>query len=127
MKKHWKAVLLWAVLLLGTLSGCFFRSPEDLYQSPEPPADYQNLTQKIRDVKNGLAQEYGVAEVDDISVIAGDNTALIQLQDMDGDGQRETAVTFFRVPAPLDDYRRVDERDFGSPHRRPGASGDRTV
>lgn len=98
MKKHWKAVLLWAVLLLGTLSGCFFRSPEDLYQSPEPPADYQNLTQKIRDVKNGLAQEYGVAEVDDISVIAGDNTALIQLQDMDGDGQRETAVTFFRVP-----------------------------
>ena len=68
MKKHWKAVLLWAVLLLGTLSGCFFRSPEDLYQSPEPPADYQNLTQKIRDVKNGLAQEYGVAEVDDMAL-----------------------------------------------------------
>ena len=36
--------------------------------------------------------------MEDTSVLSGDNTALIQLQDMDGDGQRETAVTFFRVP-----------------------------
>lgn len=39
-----------------------------------------------------------MTEVEDTSVLSGDNTALIQLQDMDGDGQRETAVTFFRVP-----------------------------
>ena len=36
-------------------------------------------------------------EVEDVSVMSGDNTALIQLQDLDRDGERETAVTFFRV------------------------------
>lgn len=100
MKKRWiSAGILTAMLaaLVLTLSGCFFRSPEELYQSPERSADYENLTQKIREVKDGLAQEYGVPEVEDTSVLSGDNTALIQLQDMDGDGQRETAVTFFRV------------------------------
>lgn len=100
VKNRWiSAAGLAALLMVLTLvlSGCFFRSPEELYQSPERSADYENLTQKIREVKDSLAQEYGV-EVDDTSVISGDNTALIQLQDMDGDGQRETAVTFFRVP-----------------------------
>lgn len=99
MKNKWiSAGVLTAMLmaLMLVLSGCFFRSPEELYQSPERSADYENLTQKIREVKDSLAQEY--VEVDDTSVISGDNTALIQLQDMDGDGQRETAVTFFRVP-----------------------------
>lgn len=95
LKKYWLsgAVLL---LLLLTLSGCFFREPEDLYQSPEQSADYLSLTQTIRNVKDSLAQEYGV-EVEDVSVVSGDNTALIQLQDLDRDGERETAVTFFRV------------------------------
>lgn len=47
LKKYWLsgAVLL---LLLLTLSGCFFREPEDLYQSPEQSADYLSLTQTIR-------------------------------------------------------------------------------
>lgn len=101
MKNRWiSAGVLAAVLMALTLilSGCFFRSPEELYQSPERSADYENLTQKIQEVKGKLAQEYGVTEVEDTSVLSGDNTALIQLQDMDGDGQRETAVTFFRVP-----------------------------
>ena len=84
-------------LLLTALSGCFFRAPEDLYQSPERSADYLSLTQTIQAVKNSLSQEYGV-EVEDISVMSGSNTALIQLQDLDGDNERETAVTFFRVP-----------------------------
>lgn len=101
MKNRWISAAVLAAMLMALMlvpSGCFFRSPEELYQSPERSADYENLTQKIREVKDSLAQEYGMAEVDDTSVIAGDNTALIQLQDMDGDGQRETAVTFFRVP-----------------------------
>lgn len=100
MKNRWISTGVLAAMLMAlvlVLSGCFFRSSEELYQSPERSADYENLTQKIREVKDSLAQEYGV-EVDDTSVLSGDNTALIQLQDMDGDGQRETAVTFFRVP-----------------------------
>lgn len=101
MKHRWSSAGILTGLLVAlvlTLSGCFFRAPEELYQSPERSADYDNLTQKIREVKSSLAQEYGSVEVEDTSVISGDNTALIQLQDMDGDGQRETAVTFFRVP-----------------------------
>ena len=101
MKNRWISAGVLAAMLMAltlVLSGCFFRSSEELYQSPERSADYENLTQKIREVKGKLAQEYGVTEVEDTSVLSGDNTALIQLQDMDGDGQRETAVTFFRVP-----------------------------
>ena len=97
MKKRWSWAALWLPFLLLSLTGCFFRSPEDLYQSPQRSADYLSLTQTIATVKNSLSQEYGV-EVEDISVMSGSNTALIQLQDMDGDGERETAVTFFRVP-----------------------------
>ena len=97
MKRHWSAGLFWLAVLVLTLSGCFFRAPADLYQSPEQSADYLSLTQTIRNAKNALSQEYGV-EVEDISVMSGNNTALIQLQDMDGNGSSETAVTFFRVP-----------------------------
>lgn len=93
---RWMRAGLMAGLML-LLSGCLFRATEDLYQSPERSADYRSLTEEIKSVKDALAQEYGT-EVDDTSVITGDNTALIQLQDMDGDGVRETAVTFFRVP-----------------------------
>lgn len=97
MPKKWIFTPVWMFIMLFMLSGCFFRSPEDLYQSPERSADYLSLTQTVQAVKNGLSQTYGV-EVEDISVMSGSNTALIQLQDMDGDGERETAVTFFRVP-----------------------------
>ncbi len=97
MRKRWSAGLIWLAAVVLTLSGCFFSSPEGLYQSPEQSADYLSLTQTIRSAKNALSQEYGV-EVEDISVMSGNNTALIQLQDMDGDGTTETAVTFFRVP-----------------------------
>ena len=97
MRKHWAAGCVWLIVLVLALSGCFFRSPEDLYQSPEQSADYLSLTQSIRSVKDSLSQEFGV-EVEDISVMSGNNTALIQLQDLDGDGEKETAVTFFRVP-----------------------------
>ena len=97
MPKRWILGPVWLAMLLLALSGCFFRSPEDLYRSPERSADYLSLTQTIQAVKNSLSQEYGV-EVEDISVMSGSNTALIQLQDMDGNGERETAVTFFRVP-----------------------------
>ena len=97
MKRRKGLALLYGLFLSVILSGCFFRAPEDLYQSPERSADYLSLTQTIQSVKSSLSQEYGV-EVEDISVMSGNNTALIQLQDLDGDNERETAVTFFRVP-----------------------------
>ena len=97
VKMRWSLVGIWLTVWLLVLSGCFFQAPEDLYRSPEQSADYLSLTQTIRAVKDSLSQEYGV-EVEDISVMSGNNTALIQLQDLDGDGATETAVTFFRVP-----------------------------
>ena len=97
VKRRKGLALLYGLFLSVILSGCFFRAPEDLYQSPERSADYLSLTQTIQSVKSSLSQEYGV-EVEDISVMSGNNTALIQLQDLDGDNERETAVTFFRVP-----------------------------
>ena len=95
MKRN-AALLLLILVMALTLSGCLFSAPEDLYQSPERSADYLSLTQTIQNLKATLAQQYG-AEASDTSVMAGNNTAQIQLQDLDGDGLRETAVTFFRI------------------------------
>ena len=102
MPKRWILGPVWLAMLLLALSGCFFRSPEDLYRSPERSADYLSLTQTIQAVKNSLSQEYGV-EVEDISVMSGSNTALIQLQDMD-------ATESGRPPSPSSGYRRRTAR-----------------
>ena len=83
--------------MLLTLSGCLFRSPDDLYRQPEKSPGYEQLNAAIRAVRTGLETEFGV-RVEDVTIMAGDNTASIQLQDLDGDGLRESAVTFFRVP-----------------------------
>lgn len=48
-------------------------------------------------MKTGLEGQFGVS-CEDAVIVAGDNTASIQLQDLDGDGQRESAVAFIRVP-----------------------------
>ena len=82
--------------LLLVLTGCLFRSPEDLYRQPEKSAGYEQLNAAIRNVKTGLELELGV-KPEDANILAGDNTATIQLQDLDGDGRRESAVTFLRV------------------------------
>lgn len=95
MKK--RAVMLAIVLLLLLLSGCLFRSPDDLYRQPEKSPGYEQLNAAIRSVRTGLEGEFG-SRVEDVTIMAGDNTASIQLQDLDGDGLRESAVTFFRVP-----------------------------
>ena len=94
-KKIWWAAL--AALLCLTLTGCLFRAPEELYRPPEKSAGYEKLNAAIRQVRNGLEAEYGVA-AEDASIISGDNTATIQLQDLDGDGSRESAVAFLRLP-----------------------------
>ena len=94
-KKRTALALTLAVLL--TLSGCLFRSPDDLYRQPEKSPGYEQLNAAIRAARTGLEAEFGT-RVEDVTIMAGDNTASIQLQDLDGDGLRESAVTFFRVP-----------------------------
>ena len=96
MKRRWTALGLMMALIL-TLSGCLFRSPDDLYRQPETSPGYEQLNAAIRTVRTGLEAEFGV-RVEDVTIMAGDNTASIQLQDLDGDGLRESAVTVLRVP-----------------------------
>jgi len=85
------------LVMAALLSGCLFRSPDDLYRQPEKSPGYEQLNAAIRAVRTGLETEFAV-RVEDVTIMAGDNTASIQLQDLDGDGRRESAVTFFRVP-----------------------------
>lgn len=92
-----RAVLGLVLAMLLTLSGCLFRSPDDLYRQPEKSPGYERLNAAIRTVRTGLEAEFGT-RAEDVTIMAGDNTANIQLQDLDGDGLRESAVTFFRVP-----------------------------
>ena len=92
MKK--RAVMLGiALMMLTLLSGCLLRSPDDLYRQPEKSPGYEQLNAAIRAVRTGLEAEFGT-RVEDVTIMAGDNTANIQLQDLDGDGLRESAVTF---------------------------------
>lgn len=80
-------------LLLGlllTLSGCFSKSVDDLYCLPKAPQDYVELDAQISALREELGAEYA-------SPRSGSNTAPVQLQDLDGDGQAESVVTFFRV------------------------------
>ena len=79
------------------LTGCLFRPPDELYRRPERSAGYDQLAEAIRSVKTGLEGQFGVG-CEDAVIVSGDNTASIQLQDLDGDGQRESAVAFIRVP-----------------------------
>lgn len=96
MSRKWTHMALPVVLVL-LLSGCLFRSPDDLYRQPERSMGYEQLNTAIRTVRVGLESEFGV-QVEDASIMSGDNTANIQLQDLDGDGVRESAVTFLRMP-----------------------------
>lgn len=96
MGKKWVRLLLPAAMLM-LLSGCLFRPPDELYRRPEKSAGYDQLVSAIREVRTGLEAKYGVSGEDAV-IVSGENTATIQLQDLDGDGYRESAVAFIRVP-----------------------------
>lgn len=96
MDQKWLKTGLAAGLCL-LLTGCLFRSPSDLYEQPAKSAGYEQLNQTISDIKSGLEAEFGIG-VENAVIVSGDNTATIQLQDLDGDGERESAVTFLRLP-----------------------------
>lgn len=77
--------------MLLLLSGCLSQSGEDFYLVPQLPEDYLALQKTISQVMSTLgAAEYAAPS-------SGNNTQNIQLQDLDGDGEQESAVAFFRV------------------------------
>ena len=118
MKKKGKLLALCAAGVL-LLTGCLFRSPGDLYKLPEVPAGYAQLETAIRGVKQRLELETSTGT--EVSVImAGDNTATIQLQDLDGDGERESAITFIRVPGLDKPIKIFIFRQFGEQFRVTG-------
>ena len=88
------AVLIVSICLL--LSGCLPWSAEDSYKLPRPPQEYENLMSAVAAAKRELGAETG-ASVEELAPSAGDSTSTIQLLDMDGDEEQETAVTFFRL------------------------------
>lgn len=80
-----------ALVTLGLsllLSGCVFRSVDELYAVPAPPQDYEALQACLSEV---IAQggEYAAP-------LSGDLIQSVQLQDLDGDGRQE-AIAFFRI------------------------------
>ncbi len=90
MKK--RAVGLWgmALMLCLLLTGCFFRTVDELYAIPQPPKDYEALQERLGEV---VAQggEYAAP-------LTGEMIQSVQLQDLDGDGRQE-AIAFFRMPS----------------------------
>ncbi len=89
MKKTALQLILCLGLLL-TLSGCFFKTADELYALPELPEAYKQLQIKLDEVMGELDAEYAAP-------LTGSNTATVQLQDLDGDGEAEATVAFFRV------------------------------
>ena len=95
MRHKLRLITLTAALSL-LLTGCFSWSAEDSYKLPQASADYESLTRAVSQTKRELATEYSTT-VEDVPPSAGDNTSTVQLLDMDGDGEQETAVSFLRV------------------------------
>ena len=79
-----------ALGMLFLLSGCLSQSGENMYALPQLPDEYLELQETITQVMKELGAEYAAPS-------SGSNVQTIQLQDLDGDGQRESAVAFFRV------------------------------
>ena len=75
-------VLLAALGLAAALSGCMFASsPEDLYSLPKLPEEYVDLEQELAVLVNN-GYEYAAPT-------GGENIQLVQMVDIDGDGEDE--------------------------------------
>lgn len=79
-----------AAALAAGLSGCVFKSVDDLYALPVLPQEYKDLQTSIETTMSELGAEYAVINY-------GSYTSTIQLLDLDGDGEQETAAVFLRV------------------------------
>ena len=90
--RGWLAALLGAAAAMVLLSGCsvsLFRTAEDLFVQPQLPEEYAALEETIQQVMSSL-------DAEQTAPLTGSNTSTIQLLDLDGDGQEETAAAFFR-------------------------------
>ena len=85
-----KRLVFLSLILVALLSGCFFRSADDLYTIPQPPRDYKALQVNLSDVITS-GGEYAAP-------LSGELIQSVQLQDLDGDGVQE-AIAFFRFPS----------------------------
>lgn len=100
--------------LLLALSGCFSNTVDELYCPPKLPQDYVQLDARINALREELGAEYA-------SPKTGGNTAPVQLQDLDGDGQSESIVTFFRAgsgeqPLKIYVFRRNADNSYDVAH-----------
>lgn len=103
MKRLLRALLLGGLMCLFSivLSGCdLLRPVESLYALPALPEEYSQLQTSIQAVIDDLGAEYA-------AISYGSNTSTIQLLDMDGDGEQETAAVFLRVASAEDRPLRV--------------------
>lgn len=87
MKKR-IGILCAALGLVAVLSGCMFTSsPEELYSLPKLPDEYVDLENELADLVN-RGYEYAAPT-------GGENIQLVQMVDIDGDGEDE-ALVFLR-------------------------------
>ena len=83
-----------------SLSGCVFQPVDKLYALPVLPQEYRDLQSTIDATMSELGAEYA-------TINYGSNTSTIQLLDMDGDGDQETAAVFLRVTSAEEKPMRV--------------------
>lgn len=73
-------LLLFGLLLAACVTGCSFKSGEELYALPQASAEYDSLQTCLQSIlKEGL--EYSAP-------LTGSNTQSVQLADLDNDGRR---------------------------------------
>ena len=99
MTRRFLLAALGAALAL-CLSGCIFEPVDKLYALPVLPQEYRELQNTIDATMSELGAEYA-------TINYGSNTSTIQLLDMDGDGEQETAAVFLRVTAAEETPMRV--------------------
>ena len=104
MNRKWLAIALLTVLLTTVLSGCFFKSVEELYALPKQTREYYDLQEEIDLL---LGNDVGYA-----APTSGANQQSVQLVDLDGDAEDEAIVFLKGVgETPLKAYifDRVDD------------------
>lgn len=89
-----KRIFLLAVLCgaLALLSGCEFKSGDDLLQVPQPSTTYKSLQKQI----NGILDDGAIMATPQ----AGENRTSVQLKDLDLDGEDEAIAFFCEVRNP---------------------------
>lgn len=122
MKKLFRILFLsgLAAAMCALISGCgLFKPVESLYALPALPEEYSQLQKCIQAVIDDMGAEYA-------SISYGSNTSTIQLLDMDGDEDQETAAVFLRAanaeekPLRVCLFRRENDGDYKLTHTLQG-------